>query len=886
VPNKPPAADVSEPAFKALCDNAAGVATLAATSTSLLGNCERASYSLRLDVVGKNWDCDTLNTKWARLLIPYGTPFKAGEYDEEVVEEQREAFEDELVPLLYSLRDEIQEADPDLLVYFWNVDQVGYYLNSDLRYAMLAIVFVYLMLWWQTESLFITSCGLFEIVVSFPLGLFVWNVILQQPYITYLMYSGLFVILGIGADDIFVLVDAFKQSSYQPPHISGSLETRFAWAYNRAASAMLATSFTTAAAFASCAISPIWDISCFGCVAAAMIIADYILVITWLPAALIVNERYLQNCCLWCSPKCITASLGRVFKCCMGSRARSSASAPQQQQQQHPAIDHATALEMTPVKTMAENGSAQATHDNEKNNGEVVDSEENGSAGSVTTATPTSKVRVLEEFYGGAFSSFIIDNAKLLVALFAALFVAATLTTVLVIEPDTDALSFFEDDHVWSKSQAASGDNFGATATEPVTYLTAKLSFGLQRNRPWELNGVHPCDVRTDKIEDTKSFFKPDLDFAEHQEALSNACSAFWTKMKAVRLSDPTLLDQTDGYYCWIDDFSSWLATTKNRAFPVTPTSDFYGLAVEWRDTVTMGTEAFEYGQRTGFLEDGARVYWSFASFNTTFTYKDLSGRAVDFDEMWRGYDDAEKARRYAEKQSGLEIGVQSLPYYASMVSGRAFLNAAVSNLVIGICFAVLVIGVMTMNWKVTVIAVSALVCVVACVFMCMAAALWKINVIESIGISLAAGMAVDYVLHLAHSFNHQRGVTSAEKVRGCLAEMGISITNGCLTSFASCCCLYMCDFLWFKKFGHFITMIIFCSFFVSMVGMSAAFVVFGPGEAPDGVIPVPAWLKRLKFGGHSGHGHGSSEEESKEGDICAKSHVAVTPAMPHNVVG
>ena len=46
-----------------------------------------------------------------------------------------------------------------------------------------------------------------------------------EGYITYLMYNGLFIILGIGADDIFVLVDAWKQSKLQPLHISGSLET-------------------------------------------------------------------------------------------------------------------------------------------------------------------------------------------------------------------------------------------------------------------------------------------------------------------------------------------------------------------------------------------------------------------------------------------------------------------------------------------------------------------------------------------------------------------------------------------------------------------------------------------------------------------------------------
>jgi hypothetical protein len=125
----------------------------------------------------------------------------------------------------------------------------------------LSFFLVFICLWVQTSSLFITSCGLFEIIISYPLGLFVWHVILQEKYSTYLMYNGIFIILGIGADDIFVLSDAFKQSALQPPHISGSLETRFAWAYNRAASAMLATSATTCAAFAACAVSPIWDVS-------------------------------------------------------------------------------------------------------------------------------------------------------------------------------------------------------------------------------------------------------------------------------------------------------------------------------------------------------------------------------------------------------------------------------------------------------------------------------------------------------------------------------------------------------------------------------------------------------------------------------------------------
>ena len=76
---------------------------------------------------------------------------------------------------------------------------------------------------------------------------------------------------------------AAAPSELQPPHISGSLETRFAWAYNRAALAMLSTSVTTTLAFTACAVSEIWDIRCFGVVNGFMVLFDYLLVVKVTP---------------------------------------------------------------------------------------------------------------------------------------------------------------------------------------------------------------------------------------------------------------------------------------------------------------------------------------------------------------------------------------------------------------------------------------------------------------------------------------------------------------------------------------------------------------------------------------------------------------------------
>ena len=91
-----------------------------------------------------------------------------------------------------------------------------------------------------------------------------------------------YVILAIGADDVFVMVDAWKQMGHLPP------SERMAHAFQRASKAMLITSATTSAAFLATAFSPLLDVSTFGLYTACLVISNYISVITYelVPAAL------------------------------------------------------------------------------------------------------------------------------------------------------------------------------------------------------------------------------------------------------------------------------------------------------------------------------------------------------------------------------------------------------------------------------------------------------------------------------------------------------------------------------------------------------------------------------------------------------------------------
>ena len=85
-----------------------------------------------------------------------------------------------------------------------------------------------------------------------------------------------------------------------PPAISGSLETRFAWTFQRAAGTMLATTTTTSICLFCTAFASMPAIRAFGIFAALLIVADFLQVITWFGAILVIKAKYCEQCCGKC----------------------------------------------------------------------------------------------------------------------------------------------------------------------------------------------------------------------------------------------------------------------------------------------------------------------------------------------------------------------------------------------------------------------------------------------------------------------------------------------------------------------------------------------------------------------------------------------------------
>ena len=269
--------------------------------------------AMAIALAGADFTCsgNVTNTKYLKSRLPFGGPL-AG-YDSvsiETAEQHRLLGESFFSTVLAPhLKEKAKEAnDLGMTLYFGGLNPVGgvaygtvlSYLMMDMMFAIGSMVFVFGYLVSQLRSGFLSLMGFFEILISVPMsfGLFA---LFGSEYISFLQFMGLFIIMGIGADDIFVFIDAFNQSKDLLK--DETPEIQFVYCYRRAATAMLVTSCTSGVAFFATAVSPVPAVAAFGLTMGFMVFCDFFLVITWFPAAVLIAERYLgwltyQNLCV------------------------------------------------------------------------------------------------------------------------------------------------------------------------------------------------------------------------------------------------------------------------------------------------------------------------------------------------------------------------------------------------------------------------------------------------------------------------------------------------------------------------------------------------------------------------------------------------------------
>ncbi|KAL4238405.1 hypothetical protein ACF0H5_003114 [Mactra antiquata] len=227
-----------------------------------------------------------------RSKIPMGYPLQGIEDRLDYEAKLRPFSVDHMKPLLQDARSNSNNFDfsyrSDML---W-LEDVLRQAMKDVMFAAGSICFISIFILIHTKSLWITGFAILSIMTSFVTTNLIYRVVLDFRYIGFFHVLTLFIVLGIGADDIFVFYDVWRNTAYEA---YPSLAHRLSDAYRKSVFSMLFTSTTTSVAFFASAISPLLATRSFGVFSGLVIIVNYLSVILYFPTVVIMYHTKFEK---------------------------------------------------------------------------------------------------------------------------------------------------------------------------------------------------------------------------------------------------------------------------------------------------------------------------------------------------------------------------------------------------------------------------------------------------------------------------------------------------------------------------------------------------------------------------------------------------------------
>ncbi len=233
-----------------------------------------------------------VSSPYTRSLLFNGWPLKGYNSDTDRKEEQKKELDKRIVEIFGdTFEEKYKDGLGKMKFYYFSVSLWTAALQNQIIYDMMLAVaslcFIFLFCWFQTGSLWITSWGIFSIFSSFNITNLLYRIVLDYRYFGIFHVLSIFIILGIGSDNIFVFMDTWKQSEGRKYK---SLAHRLSDVYRKSAKTMFVTSITTIVAFLSNAPSPLLSISSFGIFSAVLVFVNYLSVILFFPTVVVYHH--------------------------------------------------------------------------------------------------------------------------------------------------------------------------------------------------------------------------------------------------------------------------------------------------------------------------------------------------------------------------------------------------------------------------------------------------------------------------------------------------------------------------------------------------------------------------------------------------------------------
>ncbi|NXA11605.1 DISP2 protein, partial [Sapayoa aenigma] len=171
-----------------------------------------------------------------------------------------------------------------------------HYLLLDTKYPVLAILAIFLSISFYLRSVFITLMVLLAVVSSLMISYFLYKVAFRFTYFPFVNLMAVIILSSICANHTFIFFDLWQLSKRQSP--SAGLAQWVSQTMHHFAYLVLASCFTTGAAFYASYVSTITALRCFAVYMGTSVLVSLLFMLTWLPSSAALHERYLAAACI------------------------------------------------------------------------------------------------------------------------------------------------------------------------------------------------------------------------------------------------------------------------------------------------------------------------------------------------------------------------------------------------------------------------------------------------------------------------------------------------------------------------------------------------------------------------------------------------------------
>lgn len=327
-------------------------------------------------------------------------------------------------------------------------------------------------------------------------------------------------------------------------------------------------------------------------------------------------------------------------------------------------------------------------------------------------------------------------------------------------------------------------------------------------------------------------------------DVCEEAKKLFWVDPKVREHGSPEAFEFDIS--CWPLAFKKWQmvdeSPQKCKKYPVEE-ADFYECLYDYLD------DTQRWGVKNVFFHMGNKTMSSMHLYiQTTKEWRAVYNYMEDLFVEISGWTEARIKEAPAELK---EVNWTSQFRYFGLQ--KALKMGAIWSSFLALIFALLAIIFMTRRVRLSILSVLSIFMMLSCVVANMKWMGWTIGINEAGVFSIAVGLSVDFVCHLAHAYNHAKYDDSIQmeeqefRLRYALGTVGISVTAAALSTLIGACAMVLSVVLFFNRFGVYLVLAMAWSWLYSFFYFTSLVSLFGP-RGEGSAVPLFFFGSRGKF--------------------------------------